>query len=376
MTTTAVKYPKSNFVDVKVGRTFGMEGFHKEMQALRQKGEDITLKQYLQGVYGDNMSPEQFYQDIGVDLKSMTVEKLLSSNDLTRWLFPEIFRDAIRLGLTYTPFYSRLVTSEERIDSTGVTMPTIIYPGDDPLTMRITGEGATITEGELQWGEKQVSIKKRARGLRQTYESVMFTPINLASIYFENVGTRLGGDLDKDLVNVAISGDQSDGSQAAPVIGAATAATLLYTDIARAWVRFKRINRSSAAMLMNEADAITVLNMTQFQRNTFPGATPLGTGFAPSGTTLNVNTPLPSEQDVYVHSSVPASKIVLVDTSRAFVQLTAMPLLVESDRLVQRQITGQYASIITGFANIFKDARLVLDYSTNLGTNPGPTAYV
>lgn len=374
MKTATKKYP-SKLSGISIDENYSTKALHMEMQALRQQGDDVTLKQFLGGVYGEEMSPEAFYQGLDIDLKQMTVEKLLNTGDLTRWLFPEIFRDAIRLGLVYTPFYSKLVTSEERIDGTGVTMPHIVYPSNDVVAMRVTGEGATITEGELQWGEKQVTIRKKARGLRQTYESIMFTPINLATIYFEDVGTRLGADLDAELIDVAINGDMSDGSEAAPVIGAAVADTLAYTDIARAWVRFKRINRSSSAMLTNEADAITILNMTQFLRNQFPGATPQGNGFAPAGTTLNVNTPLPSDQDVFVHSAVPAKKIVFVDTSRAFVQLTAMPLLVESEKLVQRQVQGQYASIITGFAVIFKDARLVLDYHTNLVTNPGPVAY-
>lgn len=369
------KYPNSKLAQVKVGQEFSMKAFHHEMQSLRQSGDDVSLKQYLAGVYDEDMSPEAFYAACGIDLKGMTVEKLINTSDLTRWLFPEIFRDAIRLGLVYSPFYSKLITSEERIESTGVTMPHVVYPGDDPVTMRVTGEGATITEGELEWGEKQVTIKKRARGLKQTYESIMFTPINLATVYFEDLGIRLGADLDADLIDVAFNGDQSDGSAASAVIGSAVADTLAYTDIARAWVRFKRINRVSSAMLTNEADAITILNMTQFLRNQFPGATPQGSGFAPSGTTLNVNTPLPSDQDVYVHSSVPSKKICFIDTGRAFVQLTAMPLLIESDKLVNRQIQGQYASIITGFANIFDDARLVLDYHTNLSTNPGPVAY-
>jgi len=361
---------------VKVNQEFNMRAFHLEMQQQRQAGNDVSLKQYLGGVYGEDMVPEQFYSMAGVDLKGMTVEKLINTSDLTRWLFPEIFRDAIRIGLVYAPFYSKLVTGEERIDSTGVTMPHIVYPGDAPLSLRITGEGATITEGELQWGEKQVTIHKRARGLKQTYESIMFTPINLATVYFEDVGIRLGADLDKDLIDIAFNGDQADGSGAAAVIGAATAGTLVYTDIARAWVRFKRINRVSTSMLTSEADAITILNMTQFLRNQFPGATPQGSGFAPSGTTLSINTPLPSDQNVFVHSSVPASKICFIDTARAFVQLTAMPLLIESEKLVARQVQGQYASIITGFATIFDDARLVLDYSTTLITNPGPVAYV
>ncbi len=67
---TATKYPESKFPSIKVGREFGMKAFHLEMQALRQKGADVTLKQYLEGVYGAETTPEVFYQNIGVDLKS------------------------------------------------------------------------------------------------------------------------------------------------------------------------------------------------------------------------------------------------------------------------------------------------------------------
>jgi hypothetical protein len=360
----------NRFTSVKVGRDFNMKAFHSEMQKLRQQGKDISLKQFLSETYGAEYTPEKFYREAGIDLKSMTVEKMLTTGELSRWLFPEVFRDAIRRGLEYTPFYSRLVTGEERIESTGITMPSMDYTTIDPNDVRLrdVNQGATIPEAEVVvWSEKQVTIKKKARGLKQTYESVMFTPIDLAAIYFEELGQRLGADLDRDLIDVLINGDQSNGSQAAPVIGAAVANTLAYTDIARAWIRFKRIGRNSSVMLTSEADAITILNMSQFQP-TLPAG-----GQTVSGVSLNVSTPLPSSQDILVHDAVPTGKIILVDTARAAVQLTAMPLLVESEKIVARQLTGEYVSMITGFANIFKDGRLILDYTTNLTTNPGPT---
>jgi hypothetical protein len=76
-----------------------------------------------------------------------------------------------------------------------------------------------------------------------------------------------------------------------------------------------------------------------------------------------------------VHQAVPTKKIIFVDRTRAVVQLTAMPLLIESERIVRRQLEGQFASIMTGFANVFRDGRMVLDWSTTIGTNPGPVVY-
>lgn len=346
-----------------------MQVMHQDMQNQRKQRKEVTLKGYLAATFGEEITPERFYRELGLDMSDMTVEKMLSTGDLTKWLFPEIFRDAIRRGLEYTPFYGDLIATEETINSTGLTMPFMDWSDIDrnEVKLRDTAEGATITEGEIiTWAEKQVSIRKKARGLKQTYESIMFTPIDLAAIYFEELGTQMGADLDKELINIALNGDQADLSESAPVIGAAVANTLAYSDLTRAWIRFRRIGRNSTVLLMNETDAITVLNMPEFQRTVPAGATPV------AGVTLNIVSPLPTSQNVYVHDSIPAKKIIMVDVARAFIQLTAMPLLIESERIVSRQIEGEYVSIITGFANIFRDGRMVLDYSTTLATNPGP----
>lgn len=362
---------KSKFAGLALDDSFPMQQFHTEMQRLRKNRKDVSLKSMLSSEFGAEMTPEKFYRELGIDMKEMTVEKMLNTSELNRWLFPEIFRDAIRRGIEYTPFFRGLIAAEENISGTGLTMPFMDFTSGidrDQVRLRDTNEGATITEGEIiTWSEKQVTIRKKARGLKQTYESIMFTPIDLAAIFFEELGTQLGADLDRELIDIAINGDQADGSEAAPVIGAAVANVLDYTDLTRAWIRFRRIGRNSTVMLTNESDAITILDMPEFQRTVGAGAT------TPSPVTLNIATPLPTSQDIFVHDSVPAKKIIFIDTARAFVQLTAMPLLVESERIVSRQIEGEYVSIITGFANIFKDGRLILDWSTNLTTNPGPT---
>lgn len=365
---------KTKFAGVAVDNNFNTEAFHKEMQRLRQGGNDVTLKSFLADSYGEEMTPDRFYTTLGIDMTGMTVEKMLNTGELNKWLFPELFRDAIRRGLTYTPFYASLIAGEEVIPSTGLTMPAMDFTQVDPneLRLRDTNEGATITEGQIiAWSEKQVTIKKKARGLKQTYESIMFTPIDLAAIYFEELGTQLGADLDADLVNVALNGDQADGTAAAPVIGVTTAGTLTYADLARAWIRFRKIGRNSSVMLMSEDEALTIIALPEYQRTQFPGAQVAAqAGFQPP--TLNLRNPLPTSQDILIHDSMPDGKIVLIDIGRAFVQLTAMPLLIESDKVVSRQIQGEYVSIITGFANVFSDGRLVLDVDSSLVANPGP----
>ena len=337
------------------------KALHLEMQDLRYKGEDMDLKDYIPKFYEDpSLTPERFYRELGINVQELTVEKFLGSDTDSRWLFPEIFRDAIKKGLQYAPFYSKLVVGEERIDSSGITMP---YFNASSAAMTDVAEGGTITEGTMTWDKKTVTVSKRARGLKQSYESIAWTPVRLAAIYFEDLGIQLGATLDGDLVDVAINGEQGDGSEAATIMGVGTADTLAYKDIVRVWVRMNRINRPSVAILCNESEAVNLLDMAEF-KNPVQGQ-PLKT--------LNLRSPLPTEQDIYVHSDVPDKQLIFIDITKAFVQLTALPLLVESEKIVSRQLQGQYASITTGFAVVFGDARVLLDYSETLVAEPGPT---
>lgn len=335
--------------DLKVTKDFDVQAFHFQLQKKRQNGFDITLKSALQEQFGEDYTPERFYAQLDIDLSRMTVEKLLTTSESTKWLFPEIFRDAIRKGLGYAPFHPLLVTSEEQIDSTGITMPFFNPPVSD---FREVNQGANIAEGTLTWGEKQVTIKKRAMGLKQTYESIMFTPIALAAIYFEDLGTQLGRGLDADFVDILLNGDQSDGSEAPITYGVDTIGTITYADIVYVWLRMNRDSRPSTALIANIDTALELLLLEPFQDRQNP--------FPPKHE-LVVQTPLPSEQSLFIHDDVPADTIIFVDPTRAVVQLTAMNLLIESERIVSRQLTGDYASIITGFANVFGDARRLLD---------------
>jgi hypothetical protein len=193
----------------------------------------------------------------------------------------------------------------------------------------------------------------------------MFTPIRLASIYFEDLGIQLGADLDAELIDVLINGDQADGSEAAVMMGVATVGTLQYSDIVRTWVRQNRMNRPSVAMLTNEETAVEILNMAAFQMPVRGLGSPM--------VELQLQSALPTSQALFVHSDVPDNQIIFIDTTKAVIQLTAMRLLVESERIVNKQLNGQYVSIITGFANVFADARLILDSSEHLDDHLGPT---
>ena len=88
--------------------------------------------------------------------------------------------------------------------------------------------------------------------------------------------------------------------------------------------------------------------------------------------TTNIKVPLPTAQDLYVSVKVPGQKLVFVDNSIALVQVTAQPLLLEVEKIASRQMQGTWASIYTGFVNIQRNGRVVVDPTQDIDDAPWP----
>jgi hypothetical protein len=174
------------------------------------------------------------------------------------------------------------------------------------------------------------------------------------SIFLADVGIKLGSALSVNAVACLINGDQADASEAAGVVGVASANAMTYGDFIKVFVRGSLRGRKWTKTIGNEDTVNFVLNMDEFRKTNKVGNAELG---------LNTKTPVPKDIDIYTHNSVPANQLVMVDPSLAMVQLTAQPLKVESERIVSRQINGSYVSLTTGFAIIQRDARIILDRS-------------
>ena len=110
--------------------------------------------------------------------------------------------------------------------------------------------------------------------------------------------------------------------------------------------------------------ANTVLALDQFQPKHYGSA---------QVTVKSRNRIIPSEIDHQVSSSVPDNKALLVDPSAALIELVFMPLKVENDRIVRRQISGTAASIIAGFTTIERTSRIVIDKSVAFSGNGFPS---
>lgn len=328
---------------------------HKEMEAIRLTGRDVTLTEHLKSNYSE-MSADKYYAELDVDPTQVSIGQVLDRQDeAVRWLVPEIFRDAIRKGFIASPIYRDFIIREET-----TRQPTLVAPFWDTTKIdnspKALGAGESMELGALKYGQKTVHISKTGIGLEIVDEAIRYSNISLMALFLQDVGIKLGSSLTRELINILINGDQADGSEAASTVGVGTAGTLSWNDFIKVFVRGGLRNRRWYKCIGNETTINYLMDMPEFR---------MSNKMANPELRMNVKTPgvLPSSLDVYVHSSVPNNQLVMVDTDLAAVQLTAVPLTVESDRIVQRQLNGTYVSLTTGFMNIFGDARVILDRS-------------
>lgn len=313
----------------------------------------------------DNGSPDSFYHQLGIDPSQHTIDSLFQGfpqdGDTRKWLAPAIIREAIREGIIANSMYSEIIRANIGVSGTNITMPKVLASDSN---VKAINEGESIVVGTTKFAQKDIKLRKFAYGIEVSYEVLAFVPLNIINTYLEDTGNKFSNGLSTLAMNTLLNGDQSNGSESAAVIGVdSTAAGIQYKDLLRAWIRMQLRGRRPVGMITGEAQALTILGLEEFKKFVV-GAPQIN---------LNIKTPIPETQNHWLHGATPSNSTILIDTTQALVQLTAMDLMLESERIVSKQISGTYASIITGFANLQRDARVVIDASLPFSSNGFPT---
>lgn len=364
---------------------------------------NVSLRQYLAEKYktgsGESLTPAHLYQELNINPNTTTVQELYSNED-NKYLMSEIIRDGVAHGMaevqaqagrashapitseahpngerfvspefrtqpivdgaTQGAYYRDLIVDEISVPTPDVTMPRLNLKD---ATLRDSNEAATIEEGTITYGSKKVTIPKKAKGIKITYEAIMFNPISLVSLYFTEIGRRLGVSLTNEAVRVIVDGDQPDGSEAAAVIGVIDPTKgYQYRDLLRVWVRMGLLGRGSTSVIGNEITAVDYLDIEEVKKRQAGNPT----------TAVVLKTPIPTSQDLYANLRVAPNQLVFQDSMASLVMLTAMALMVETEKIVSKQIEGSYASVMTGFAKLNRNASVIVDHSLPFATNGFP----
>lgn len=320
--------------------------------------QDISLGDYFKDK--NNITMDQLYDDLGLNPSVDTIQNIVNMPDPSlRWLIPEIFREALRLGLRKQPIYPSIISGEQSVKQTKVTMPAINMADAAPKKV---GVAETIKLGDISFDQKTVSISKIGRGIKVPYEVVQYVSLNLVALFLQDFGVKLGMGIDALMISTLLNGDQVSGSDSTAVIGITTANTLVYRDLLRLWVRGSRMGKTFGTMIAGESAAMDILDLLTTTRL-----------FGTQRGNVTLRTPIPQNADIYVSGLVPDHQSLILDSSNTIIKLNAQPLLVESDKIISNQTQETYASLTTGFATIFKDSRIIMDTTLAFGSNGFPT---
>lgn len=336
----------------------------RNMDSVRKGSEkrlpvEINLTEMVDAQYG--LSREAFFEKLEFNPNVTTMENLFTMpNQGIRWLVPEIIREAITTGMRQAPFYPEIIASDQPINGLRATMPIVNMSDATPAKIN---EAETFPLGTVSFGQKDITLFKIGKGFKLTDEVKNYVSINVLGIYLRDFGVQLGYAMDTLAMDVLLNGNQTDGSESAPVIGVYnTQKGITYKDLLHIWVRGSRMGRNFTDMIGGEDQAIELLDLPEFKKRE-------------SGTTeatLKVKSPIPNQANFYIHPGVPDNQLLLVDRSAALIKLTAKQLMLESERIVSNQTEAVYASLTTGFSKMYQDASLLLASNQAFSTNGFP----
>ncbi len=256
------------------------------------------------------------------------VEKFFSST-ASAVLFPEFVTRCIRKGFDETVLDSVCAAKTVCCESQylGCTI-------DDSMAYYPTEEGDIFPDAEIREGSAVV-LKKNGRLISASYESVRRQRLDVFSVMLRSVGVRLADAVVKKAVTELLADAEG-----------ITASGLTYAALAALYGEFDCFSLTSVMASPENASVIAAMEQLRDARADSSGRMilPFGAELIKSG-------------------AVPDNKIIGLDRDFALEFITSTDLVMETDKLIDRQLDKITVSITCGFRKITPDAVKVLTIS-------------
>ena len=277
------------------------------------------------------------------------VEKFFHTTE-SSVLFPEFVSRVVRQGLEEGSILPDLVATVTHFDGMDYrSIPSV--PTEEDKKLRRVEEGAAIPETVIRTQENLVRLHKRGRMLVASYEAIRFQRLDLFSVTLRQIGAYIGRMHLADAVGVLTNGDGNGNAAVVYKVGTSpisgSAGTLSYEAMVDFWSQFDPYTMNT--LLVGSDMMLAMLKMQEFQ-NPLTGLNFQGTG--------TLTTPLGAK--LLRSSVVPAGTLIGLDNRYALEQISSSDILVEYDKLIDRQLERAAITSISGFAKLSADASKVL----------------
>ncbi len=271
------------------------------------------------------------------------VEKFFQTSS-SAVLFPEYVSRAIKAGMEYADVLPDITATVTKID--GIDYRSIVStPDEDTKELKVVNEGAFLPKTTIKTQENLVKLIKRGRMLVSTYEALRFQRLDLFTVTLKQIGAYIARTQLADAVQVLLNGDGNDNG--AEIINVAESGTLTYSDLIKLWTGLTPYQLNT--LLVPTALMEKLLAMPEMQDSQatldFHGT---GRMITPMGAKV-IHVP-----------TLDSDTIIALDKTCAIEMVQAGDVLVDYDKLIDRQLERATVSVISGFAKVFADASLVL----------------
>ena len=281
---------------------------------------------------------------------SSPVEKFFRTMD-SAVLFPEYIARTVRQGMEENDIRPDIVATTTVIDSLDYRS---IYstPTKDDKELKDVAEGAEIPTTEVSTKEHLVSLTKRGRMLVASYEALRFQKLDLFSVMLRQIGAYIQQQQLSDAVKVILEGDGNDNAAVQYTIGtdpiSGTKGTLGYDQMVEFWSKFDPYTMNT--ILCSSGTMTKMLKVPELQ-NPLTGLNFQGTG--------KLTTPLGAQ--LHRTNAVADGVIIGLDKRYALELVRAGDVMVEYDKLIDRQLERAAITSISGFGKICDGAMAVLN---------------
>ncbi len=280
---------------------------------------------------------------------SSAVEKFFRTTD-SAVLFPEYIARTVRQGMEENDILPAITATTTVIDAMDYRS---IYsnPTDEDKALQAVEEGGTIPETAVKTKSNLISLTKRGRMLVASYEALRFQKLDLFGVMLRQIGAHIQKQLVADAVNVLVNGDNNDNAAAVFTVGtdpiSGTAGTLGYDQLVEFWGQFDPYTMNT--ILCSTGTMTKMLKIPELQ-NPLTGLNFQGTG--------KLATPLGAQ--LHRTAAVADGTIIGLDNRYALELVRAGDVLVEYDKLIDRQLERAAITSISGFGKICDGAACVL----------------
>lgn len=271
------------------------------------------------------------------------VEKFFQTSS-SAVLFPEYVSRAIKVGMEYADVLPDITATFTKID--GMDYRSIVSdPDSDMKELKVVSEGAMLPSTVIKTQENLVKLLKRGRMLVSSYEALRFQRLDLFTVTLKQIGAYIARTQLADAVEVLVNGDGNNNP--AITIEVADSGVITYNDLLKLWTTLSPYELNT--LLVPTAMMEKILAMPEMQDSQatldFHGT---GRMITPMGAKL-IHVP-----------TLSSDRIIGLDKTCALELVQSGDVMVDYDKLIDRQLERATISVISGFAKVFNDACVVL----------------